>query len=357
MKNNKLLILTMILAVSLVSCKKKAEAPEVIRPVKVMEVQTAADAFGKGYPAVTQETSEATLSFRVSGPLIRLNAEEGQRIRKGQLIAEVDPRDFEVDLLAKRGRYIQARAEKDRWDELLKRGSVSENEYDLKLAAFYEAESAFQAATNALNDTKMIAPYDAFIGQKYTENFEEIRAGQDIVSLINISVIEVRTYIPENLAIQFFNFEGYDVSFEVYPEQNFTASLKEISKSPEPEGFPLTLYLDHRNVVGGSTIIAPGMSCSVNIKMKEEVKGPTSESVIVLPLSAVHEKENEDYASIWTMDPETNTVSSKEVSIGNLVSNNSIQIISGVESGELVVIAGTHRLREGQKVKQLQDRL
>ncbi len=349
--------LIILIAVTITACKKEEQQREFIRPVKAMQIKTALDALGKGFPAVSKETSEANLAFRISGPLTKLNVEEGQSVRKSQLIAEVDPRDFEVDLLAKSRRYIQAKAELDRWAELLKRQSVSQNDYDLKLAAYYEAESAFQAAENALTDTKIYAPYTAFVGKKFVENFEEIRAGQNIISLINISVIEVKTYIPENLAIQFFNFAGYEVEFEVYPGKVFDATLKEIEKSPEPEGFPLTLYLDHKNVRGSGNIITPGMTCKVNIKLKDEIKGTTSESIIIVPLSAVIEKENATNPSVWVFDIDNSIVSKREVKIGSLVSNNSIQIIDGLDSDEWIVTAGAHRLTEGQKVKQLSERL
>jgi RND family efflux transporter MFP subunit len=341
-----------LLAVFLCGCKSEEAPPQSIRPVKAIQVNTAADVLGQGFPAVSQEKSEAVMSFRVAGPLIRLNAEEGQRIRKGQLIAEIDPRDFEVDLLAKQARFIQARAEKDRYEELFARGSVAENDRDIKVANFLEAESAYQAAQNALKDTKMYAPYDSFIGIKYVENLEEVKPGQNIISLIDLSVIEVLTHIPENLAVQFFNFDGYSVEFEAYPGNVMNASLKEIGKSPAPEGFPLTLYLDHVNVPGSSSIVAPGMSCRVNIKLKDdaiEVGG----DLIVVPVSAVFEHPTENTSSVWILNQDTNTVTKRTVKLGDLTSQNSIQIIEGLNSGEWVVIAGTQRLVEGQEVKLL----
>jgi multidrug efflux pump subunit AcrA (membrane-fusion protein) len=85
--------------VFLFGCSKKEEVKEEqVRPVKAIQVSSASDQFSKGLPSVTQETREVELSFRISGPLIQLNVEEGQAIKKGELIAEVDPKDFKVNL-------------------------------------------------------------------------------------------------------------------------------------------------------------------------------------------------------------------------------------------------------------------
>ena len=95
-----------------ISCKKKEEAKvEQIRPVKAIQAQSAADLLSKGLSAISAEHREVDLSFRVSGPLIKLNVEIGTAVKKGQLIAEIDPRDYEVAIIGAEGRMNQAKAE------------------------------------------------------------------------------------------------------------------------------------------------------------------------------------------------------------------------------------------------------
>ena len=96
------------------SCGTEEAPQEIIRPVKTMEVSSVYDYQMKDFPAVTQETRESQMSFRVAGPLIKLPVDEGQRITRGQLIAQIDPRDFEVDLIAKEAKYEQTKATKER---------------------------------------------------------------------------------------------------------------------------------------------------------------------------------------------------------------------------------------------------
>jgi len=350
---HKSIILAALILYTVACGKKEEEKTEVIRPVKAVQVLSASDQLSKGFPAVSQATREVELSLRVSGPLIQLNAEIGQEFKKGQLLAEVDPRDFRIDLAAKEGRMNQAKAEEQRYNNLYQKGSVSKNEHDIKLAAYLEARSAYEDAVNALKDTKMFAPFNGYIGKKLVENYQEIQASQTILTALDMSKLEVITHIPENLAIFFPTFSGYKVTFDAYPGKVFNASLKEFGKSPEPAGFPFTVYLDHKIIPDMEYIMGPGFTCKVDIILDGEID---DESLIV-PLTAVFEADASTSPSVWILDPDNNHVAKRSVKLGSLVSNNSIEIVSGIKHGEWVVTAGANKLVEGQEVKQLLDRL
>ena len=163
---------TLVIAVSIVSCGKKEEKePPIIRPIKAIQITDLRDYELKDFPGVAQEKSEVTISFRIPGTLEYLNAEVGQKIMAGNQIAGIDPRDYEVDRQAKEARYIQAKSEKERYESLHEKGSVSKNDLDMKVAAFLEASSAFEQAKNNLTDTKIYAPFTGFVGSKYVENY------------------------------------------------------------------------------------------------------------------------------------------------------------------------------------------
>lgn len=339
---------------ALLSCGgSPEEKPEQIRPVKAVQVMSASDQFSKGFPSITKETREVELSFRISGPLVFLNAEVGQKFNKGELIAEVDPRDFKIDLAAKEGRRAQAKAEEQRYNNLHKKGSVSKNEYDIKLAAYLEANSAFEDAVNALKDTKLYAPFNGYIGKKLIENFQDVRAKETILTALDLSYLEVLTHIPENLAIFYPQFSSYKVHFDAYPGKVFDATLKEAGKTPEAAGYPLTLILDYKVGVNPEYRIAPGFTCRVDVVLENDLDNESH----IIPVTAVFEGDTDKGASVWILNKESNTISKKTVQVGSLISNNAIEIISGISPGEWVVSAGVHQLVEGQKVKQLLDRL
>lgn len=347
-------LLFLALLILHVSCKKKEEAKvEQIRPVKALQAVTAADLLSKGLPAVSVEHREVDLSFRVSGPLIKLNVEIGTAVKKGQLIAEIDPRDYEVAIIGDEGRMNQAKAEEQRYKNLYNRGSVSKNEYDIKLANYLESKVRYDDAVNALKDTKIYAPFDGYIGEKLAENFQKVSESETIVTLLDLSQIEIHTNVPENIAIFFPQFKAYHVVFDAYPGKQFTATLKEVGKTPNPAGFPLSLYLDYKSSPSTDYKIAPGLTCGVDIILAND-EGIAS---YIVPLSSVFEGEKPNNPAVWVMDKSTNTVSKRDVSVGSLISHSSIEIQEGIQSGEWIITAGVHKLTEGQKVKPLMDKL
>ncbi len=355
----KLILLCLVSSVIFVACKQEVEEKEKIRPVKMIKVGELADFTSAKFPGVSEELQLSEMGFKVAGPLVKLNAYEGKPVKKGELLAEIDPRDFKVDLTAKEGRYIQARAEKERYATLLVNKSVSKNEYDQKLAAYLEAKAAYNAAQNALVDTKLKAPFDGFIDKKYVENYERIRVGQPIVSLLDLSATEIKFAIPEMIAIQYRQFSEFLVSFDIYPDKVFTTTLKEIEKkSVGSAGIPVTLVLDHKTTKSSKYKILPGLSCSVKIVLdegKDKVDSNTDLGILV-PLSSVYEAPDSDTKFVWVINSESMIVNKREVSTGVLAGKDLIYIISGIESGEQIVAAGGNLLTENMKVKYLNSK-
>jgi len=352
MKNIKIIVAFFTLIIMLTGCSsEEVQVEKRIRPVKSLVIGDFSDATGKGFPGVTKENQETEMSFRIGGPIIKYNVIEGARIKKGALIAEIDPRDYRIAVQSTLARYNQAKAESDRYERLWKKGSVAKNDYDRKYANYLEAEAAWEDAKNALYDTKLLAPYTGFFGPKLVDVGDNIRQKETIATIVDLSVLEVITTIPEQLAIQFLNFDSYEVSLEAYPNVVFNATIKELEKKPTSEGYPLHLYLDHSNQQDDTQIkVAAGMSCRVTINLK---KGSADEKRIVIPLTAVFEGDVDGGSSVWIINSENNTVTKQDVTVGDLVGNDAILITEGLALGQNIVIAGTHRLTEGDEVNNI----
>jgi membrane fusion protein, multidrug efflux system len=355
MNINRILYPVLLLLFFTLSCKEKEKTEAIIRPVKTIVVGNAEELVRTTFPGVTQEVRSVDLAFRVSGPLIFLNATEGQQVKKGELIAEIDRRDFEIDLLAKEARFEQARAEKERFQRTYERASVSKTEYEQKLAVYMEAMSAFDAAKNALADTRLRAPFDAYIDQNRVENFERVQVGQTIVTLLDLSSIEVRFTIPEILAIQYRQFKDFTVYFDLYRDIPFTADLKEVEKKSEQSaGIPVVLTLRDINDPNSERRIVPGLACKVKVNLKEAASAKIAAQGFAIPISSIYEQPDTDQKFVFVVNRDSLTVMRKEITTGNLVSENMIQVKDGLEAGELLVVAGTNALQNGQKVKILE---
>ena len=325
---------------------------DLIRPVKSMVIGDVIDPTGKGYPGVTKESQESEISFRVGGPIVKYNVVEGSQVMKGDLIAEIDPRDYKITVQSTFARYDQAKTEAERYFRLWKKGSVAKNDYDRKNANAQEAKAAWEDAKNALSDTRLLAPFTGFYGPKLSQLGDKVRVKQAITTLVDLSVIEINTTIPEQLAIQFRNFDRYEVHLETYPDVVFTATIKDLEKKPTAEGFPLHLYLNHINKKEDTTQVkvGAGMSCRVNIFLKESSNVQTK---IIIPLSSIFEGEVDKSTMVWIIDNDSSTVKKQSVVIGKMIGHDAVEITDGLELGQRIVIAGVHRLIEGEKVNDI----
>jgi RND family efflux transporter MFP subunit len=342
-------VLTVLVLLFFASCKEK-EAPkkEVIRPVKTMKVSYFINEEGKGFPAITKAYKETDLAFRVGdAPLIINNVVEGKKVNKGELVAAIDPTNFKIAVQSAKARYNQAKAEAERYERLWKKGSVSKSDYERKYAMYKEAESAYELAKNNLSYTKLYAPFTGYYGPKLADIGDVIKANQPITKLYDLSKIEVVTTIPEQLAVNFRYFDKYQVIFDTYPDTVFSATLKEMEKTPTPEGFKLHLYLDYKTTAKSSKKISAGMSCRVNILLKE--KEGISNQEIIVPTAAVFEGETDTVPSVWIVTKDL-TVKKQHVALDGFAGRDYIRIKSGLKPGQIIVVAGAKRLVEGQKV-------
>lgn len=328
------------------SCSEKVEEqPEEIRPVKIITASFSNETLIDGFPGVSQGLSNSELSFRIDGPVTKFDVEVGQRFQKGQVIAQLDKRDYEIDLQAKQARYDQLLAENKRYASLLQKGSVSQNAYDQIVAQLAEANSQLMNAKNRLSDATITAPYDGVITKKSIENYDQVRAKQPIVDFENLSGIKIKFYISEYLSIDTKSYESFKVTFNAYPNKSFKAKLLEIGRVSENAGYPVILLLDKSDIPDDLQINA-GMSCIIQITKKQV---GNNNSVIGVPISSVFEQQTDNHASVWIVDA-NNTVQKQAITIINFLSNDMLAV-DGIKEGDRIVTAGTNRLVEGQSVK------
>jgi len=357
MKTIKVIFMIFFSAILFYSCGTEEEIKEeIIRPVKVMEVATVFDYQLKDFPGVTQETQESQISFRVGGPIIKFPVDEGNKVRKGQLLAQIDPRDFEIDLMAKTAKYEQTKATKERFEVLYEKDAVSKNELDVRVAYYFNAKSAYEDAKNALADTKLRAKFSGFVDKKFADVFDQVTARQPILTMVDISVIEIKYYIPENIAVQFKSFTTATIKFEVYPDVEFGATLKDIGKKAESAGFPVTLYLDYENLKGTEYLFGPGMSCVVNMKFQgKQVKKESN--VVYVPYQSILSSGEDKLPTVWVVDKSSMTVSKRLIKTSKMFIRDYIEVVEGLNSGEIIVTAGVGQLLENQKIKFIEKRL
>jgi RND family efflux transporter MFP subunit len=210
-------------------------------------------------------------------------------------------------------------------------------------------ESQQREARSALEDTYLRAPFTGYVTGKFVENYTKVRSDDPIVSLQDVSQVEIVIDVPEReiAAITGDGVRSLRASFDAFPGKEYDLRVKEtgLDTDPNTQTYPVTLTMPQP----AGLRVLPGMTATVTYLMPET--GSRAATVARIPSSAVFADENGNQF-VWRLDTHTMQVSRGEVSVDGLTGN-ALNILDGLNSGDVIVTAGVHFLRDGQKVRYL----
>ncbi len=343
MKNGKIVFLVLFAAAIMQSCSSQKDDSSSVTMVKVEDVVQYSDKATVSYPGKIKASEDVNLAFRVSGPIKKVLVKDGQFVRKGDVIAQMDPRDYEIQLEATTAEYEQVKAEADRVIELHKRNSVANKDYDKAVAGLHRIEAKLKSHKNALHDTRLTAPFSGYVQKIYFDAGEIVKAGLPIVRMVNTSSLEVEAFISARDYSKKDCFSSFSCRTDIYPEVEIPLSFNGITpKANLNQLFKISFTLDKSD----SLLISPGMSVEVNIVCAE-----SSSSIFTIPVSALFSKGNDSF--VWLYDANSKTIQKKKVNVVKLHQDGTALVTGDLTTGSRVVSAGVHSLKEGQEVKLL----
>lgn len=332
------------------SCAKKNgnELSKIERPVRVEQVNGLGQ-LERVYTGIVEAKEYSNLAFKVSGPLINMNVTAGEKVKKGSVIAVVDPLDYQLKNDANKAAYITAKSQMERNEKLLQMQAISKQEYEIAQANYVQAKSAYEASQNTLKDTKLVAPFDGFVEMKFVENYQKIQVGEPIIKLVNPSMLEVGFVMPET-SVEWTRIPlTIKVEFDTYKGTWFEAKVKDfVDASPDGSGIPVKLEITDPRFSRDKYDIYPGFSCKVQLQVKNNL-----EDSFVVPLSAVFKNQKSNQTCVWIYSAQTGQVTQRVVKIDQLIGSDGVMLTDGVTDSDVIVVAGVNYLTEGQKVKVL----
>jgi multidrug efflux system membrane fusion protein len=344
------------LAFSVSGCGKKKEAvevKEVARPVKLLTVEGKSSGKEVKYPGRVRASQRVDLAFQVAGPLIELPVTEGQSVKKGEIIARILPRDFETEIAKAKAKALDAEQQFQRYRDLYVKKQVSKADFDKYKSQADIAKARQKETEDTLSDTYLRAPFTGVIAKRYVENFEDVQAKAPIVSIQDISEIEVLVDVPESVMVTLK--QGAKkiavAEFAAAPGKQYPLSLKEYSTEADPRTltYQVTLLMTQPE---GITVL-PGMTANV-IGTTETGQTEVTTSIITIPAAAVFANETGS-SHVWIVNRDTMTVHERLVETGSLAGAADISIISGIKPGETIAVTGVTQLRENMKVSNLAE--
>lgn len=337
-------VAAILLLLSVASCKNgEAQKEPQIPIVNVAQAEAHLGTGQKEFAFISKPFRSSELSFRVGGPIGRFEVYAGNYYRRGETIAEIDPRDFRIRKQKTEAVYRQAKAEFERVKSLYEKNNLAASVYEKAEADYISARTAFETAANELADTRLIAPFDGYVGEVYIEKYQDVKATQPVISFIDINQLKIEAYVPQEIAFQSPRLERVALCFDSQKDTIYQAKVAEISRNTTPNNlsYLLTALLPNAN---GK--LPAGMSGKVRIQPGET----TADNGITVPQTALcHRPVTGNY--VWVIDPGTQKVSQRPVTLGELLPDGKALVIKGVKAGETLATSGLRFLSEGVKVK------
>jgi len=337
---------------ALVACSRQAPVEEPVRSVKLLTVGVSDLNARAEYAAEIRARIESRLGFRVAGKLTQRQAEAGQRVQAGQVLAQIDPQDYQLAAQAAQAQLAAAQTQRDlslaelrRFEGLRAQNFISSVELERREAAFKAADATLaqaraqaQSQGNQAAYARLQATTSGVVTGVEAEVGQVVTAGQPVVRLAHDGPRDAVFAVPEQdvMAIK----PGQAMQAVLTSTgQVVNGRVREVGASADPvtRTFTIKLALDASEKLPLGT--------TVNVQTGS-VKG-AQPAVIKLPTSAL--RQEGAGTAVWVLDEAAMTVRLQPVQVGT-VDGNQVVIVSGLQSGQKVVAAGVHVLTAGQKV-------
>lgn len=337
-------------ALTLGACHKTEPAKPAIHSAMVVQ-PSSADAMINSYTGDVTARFQPQLAFRVSGKIIKRLADVGDTVKKGQILAELDPQDAQLQRSTAQAQLTSAesaeriaKAELARYKQLLAPNAIShsqydqvENQYKAAAAALAQAKSQFNLTSNQSDYNTLRAPQDGTITQRLIEAGQVISAGQTAYTLAAQGEREVLIGLPEKDVQRFKAGQAVTVTLWSQPNARFPAHIREISPAAdESRTYAARIAFDQANPA-----VDLGQSARVY------ANGNHSSSTLSLPLSAITAEQGAAY--VWVLDTSTSRIKRAPIQIGTY-GRDQASVLSGLKSNDWVVIAGVQLLHDGQQI-------
>lgn len=328
--------------------KTTFEAPPLVR---TMIIAKAFEGKQYLYAGDVRGRFESQLAFQVGGKIVARHVDVGSAVKQGQILMEIDARDIEQTVNNYSAQAAQAGAQlelsaKDlkRYRSLFEQDVVSRSQldqiqcaYDVARARLDSANALLKNGRNQLGYTRLRADQTGVVTTINAEIGQVVGPGQVVVSVVHDGEKEIEISVPENRIDAIRVSHVAQVTFWALPGLTLSGKIREISPVADPA---LRTYKARVALLKPSDQIRLGMTASVKMMNPEN----RSEAPYI-PLAALYQTGNTP--QVWIV--QNGAVRLQAVTTGRL-DNNQVQVLSGLKNGDVIVLAGVHKLREGQKV-------
>jgi len=340
------------------ACSKPEPQAEPVRAVKVVTVGEGGAQAQTEFSGEVRARVESRLGFRVAGKIIRRPVELGQRVKAGEVLAQLDPQDYQLSVDAARAQLAAAATNRDlaaadfkRYQALREQNFISGAELERRettlqaaQAQFNQAQAQLSGQGNQARYTTLVADVAGVVTAVEAEVGQVVAAGTPVVQIAQDGPRDVVFAVPED-KVQALRV-GSAAEVKAWAQATtLQGKVREVAASADPvtRTFSVKVALEGKDALPLGT--------TVNVTASAFAAGKAA--VIKLPTSAL--LKDGDKTSVWLLDTKAMTVALQPVQVA-AADGNEVVVSSGLQSGMQVVTAGVHVLSPGQKVMLYQPR-
>ena len=350
----------LVAALTFAGCGPSDESfEERLRPVRYVTVSDASQFRNRSFSGTSKSSRESRLSFKVSGTVIKVPVQIGQRLNAGDLIAQIDPASYvlqeqqaQASLVEAQANDRRAAANYERTKGLYANSNAALNDLESARAQAESASAVVRSASKALeiarlniSYTKLTAGTECSIASLNIEVNENVASGQQVAAVSCGDEYEVTLDLPESLIGNIDEWTPVTVRFGSIPNEEFSGVISQIAvaSSAGSAAFPVVI-----DILGSHPSLRSGLAADVTFQFDSAA---SRNGGVLLPVSAV--VKDPSGAFVFVMESaETKgeaLVRRRDVTLGEL-SQSGIEVVEGLAVGDRVITAGISVIRDGQRV-------
>lgn len=336
----------LMLVVMMTGCGGDAKKDSAVgsHSVKVKVMQTATETSGTAlkYSGTVEEENGTTVSFAVAGTVSSVKVNLGDHVRKGQLIATLDPATLRNTYEAAKSTLTQAEDAWNRMKKLHENGSLPDIKWVEVNSKLEQARSMESIARKNMNDSRLLAPFDGVVAEKSAEAGQNVIPGMPVVKLVTVGSLKVKVSVPESEVAKLQAGQKATITVPALDNKTFTATVQEkgILANPLSRSYDVKLHIN-----GATAQLMPGMVADVAFLSTAVV------ARCVVPANVVQlDEQNQQF--VWVTDG--GTARKRIITVGEFTSTG-VTIESGLAAGDKIIVEGQQKVSEGMKVEEMKN--
>lgn len=346
------LLLGAVVALGAAACGEKGQASEAgagrpgggegrVTSVYVAPVEIGTIARRVTVSGVVEPIRTIGINSQLSGALVSVDAEEGVVVREGAVLARLDDRELRAQLASAEAALEVAESTYRRAERLRERSVITEAEFERDRAAYVAAQAQRDQIRTRIEYATIRAPGAGIVTQKNVEAGDIVAPQTRLFTLADVSTMVVRVQVSELDVVELSPGDAASVILDAYPGQIMEGRIRRVFPSADPTTrlVPVEVALQGE----GATRARPGFLARVTLALG------TREGVPMVPASAIVGDGGANSVFIVR-----DGIALRRGVVTGMTSEGRVEIVSGIEPGELVVTAGNTMLRDGAAVRIIQ---